>query len=279
MEYRSDQAYLWTRPNVSEIPYHVKLTNPTEDSWWADEDWGKCQCTRKCWEGHSSKMTFPKQAVSLTGITPFLGRVPLKRLFTRQQRDPEDPCCSLTKVKIDTQGHGSLFFLIQGVNVFDWTFQEDVRFTFETACVVPGKVVPLHEVLKKQTLKTVPPEHAVIQITQFFSSNCLQCGKPGAKRLVRVPQLHFWFGKLQRGCEQLPPHHHGRGTQALRRRSAALTRPTCPSPPPPPLLRAARAAAVSSLQVNQFLVLRVTLGGDGEDSWRGMEGGREGWRD
>jgi hypothetical protein len=182
LEYRSDQAYLWTRPNVSEIPYHVKLTNPTEDSWWADEDWGKCQCTRKCWEGHSSKMTFPKQAVSLTGITPFLGRVPLKRLFTRQQRDPEDPCCSLTKVKIVTQGHGSLFYLIQGVNVFDWTFQDDVRFTFETACVVPGKVVPLHEALKMQKLKTVPPELAVIRITQFFSSNCLQCGKPGAKR-------------------------------------------------------------------------------------------------
>ena len=47
LEYRSDQAYLWTRPNVSEIPYHVKLTNPTEDSWWADEDWGKCPpCAR-----------------------------------------------------------------------------------------------------------------------------------------------------------------------------------------------------------------------------------------
>ena len=39
-----------------------------------------------------------------------------------------------------------------------------------------------------------------------------------------------------------------------------------------PLAAAAAAAAVSSLQINQLLVLRVKLRGDGEDIWKGMEG-------
>ena len=39
----------------------------------------------------------------------------------------------------DCHAGTSLFYVIQGVNVFDWTFQDDVIFTFETACVVPGK--------------------------------------------------------------------------------------------------------------------------------------------
>ena len=239
MEDRSDHAYLWTRPNVSEIPYHVKLTNPTEDSRWADEEWGKCQCTQKRWEAHSSKMTFPKQAVSLTGITPFLGRVPLKRLFTRQQRDPEDPCCSLTKVKIVTQGYGSLFYLIQGVNVFDWTFQDDVRFTFKTACVVPGKVVPLHEALKMQKLKTVPPELAVIRITQFFRvTACSEAsrGQSGASRLVRKACLAILITST--------------ATKRVRRRTGQFTRSCARS------IR--HASAGTTIYIPHFIYLYIT---------------------
>jgi hypothetical protein len=181
-------VHLGTPQPESEIHCHFTLTDPTGDHSWATvgvqrlEGSIHTEMLGGSLNRHSTKMAVPKQAVSLSGLTPFLGRVSLKHLFTKQHRDPENPRCSLTRVKIVTHVHGSLFYMIQGVNVFDWTFQDDVMFTLETVCVVPGKVVPLNEALKMQEIKSVPPETAVIRMTQFFSSNCLKCGKPGAKR-------------------------------------------------------------------------------------------------